>query len=439
MALIKKPQGGYRLLPIDHLCVAWCAYKSGRLSWLGFRVFLALQEVVARREAAKRSGGAKADGLWLSTVVPELQTLVRCARPSQVRSALASLERAGQVRTDGKGIDLNSQVEQNAQVSAMLGRIARRGTVPVPRRVLVHLAAGASTAVAAYMLGVVLRCCHLRGRGEFRSRGRCSARYVAELFGLHLRTVKRASAMVAGYGWVRKDRPDRWTRRYGPVVHVVVDWARSGIESPPVPAPACTDSPPQVTRRHTGSPPVNKKQELLSDLRNQEPQVVPKAASMRPCPKATTALGSLTVAELWDPNRLDRRFHVAVEAGLVDSGIAGRLRFFAAAQHALRVATRNPCGLFATVVRRRLWSFISQEDEDRARAMIQTVERPAARGQSPCTTNKRLDRLIAGVADRMGLPSRHDSTNSRTNPPMWSKKLARSRRVASSLWWQVEL
>lgn len=44
------------------------------------------------------------------------------------------------------------------------------------------------------------------------------------------------------------------------------------------------------------------------------------------------------------------------------------------------------------------WPFISHEDEDRARAILQKLDLASAGCQSSCVPNKRLGELIAGVA-----------------------------------------
>jgi len=69
----------------------------------------------------------------------------------------------------------------------------------------------------------------------------------------------------------------------------------------------------------------------------------------------------------------------AVGRGLAKSGDAGELEFFAAAVHAVRIAKANPCGLFATIVRKGLWSFVSQSDEDHARGRLRDCRRAAAK------------------------------------------------------------
>ena len=48
-------------------------------------------------------------------------------------------------------------------------------------------------------------------------------------------------------------------------------------------------------------------------------------------------------------------------------GEAGRVEFLAAAIHAVKVGTRNPAGLFAAILRKKLWGYITQADEDQAR------------------------------------------------------------------------
>lgn len=84
----------------------------------------------------------------------------------------------------------------------------------------------------------------------------------------------------------------------------------------------------------------------------------------------------------------------AVRAGLVPRSEAGVLNLVAAAGHARRVASRNPAGLFAAVVRRGLWSYISGEDEDRARAAARAVW--AVVTERSASEHRPHERLAAG-------------------------------------------
>ena len=82
--------------------------------------------------------------------------------------------------------------------------------------------------------------------------------------------------------------------------------------------------------------------------------------------------------DLRDPARLLDLHAQAIAAGYVSSSEADRLNFFAAANHARVIGSRNPPGLFVRIVRSGLWSFLTQDDEDVAR--VQLRARPLPRG-----------------------------------------------------------
>jgi len=84
-------------------------------------------------------------------------------------------------------------------------------------------------------------------------------------------------------------------------------------------------------------------------------------------------LGHVEERDLRTPDGIGRLFKRATACGLVKPSEAGSLAVVAAAAHALRVARQNPGGLFATVVRRGLWSYIGGEDEDRARRLAKVI------------------------------------------------------------------
>lgn len=396
-----KPHGGYRTIPMEQLCLAWCAYGERRLSWLAFRAYLAVHEVAARREAAQRSAKRKLAKLNWPSVINQVHELVSCARTSQVQSALEALRALGLVvQTDDvfpEAVDLDA-VPAAAEMFEMSGR---RGSVPVPRQALRYLAAEGTSGTAAYMLAVIVRCCHVRGRGAYRVRGRCSTRFAAELFGIHQRTVKRAAVVVRGLGWIAKqsDR-DRWSQRHGPAMVINRDWKWSSMKTPP-----------RNTTRDTKMSPLNKKQELLSDLMNQEGSVVPAAGSSAEQKKPGRSLHLIEVGELTDIERLLSRFTRAVEDGLVSNTPASRLRFVAAAQRALRVATRNACGLFVTVVRENRWSYISLADEDRAYRMLKYAEAKAELNEPCGLRSSAFGELVASVVGGVSWPEIRNEKN----------------------------
>jgi hypothetical protein len=73
--------------------------------------------------------------------------------------------------------------------------------------------------------------------------------------------------------------------------------------------------------------------------------------------------------DLVKPDRLLLLFEDAERHGMVTRCEAHKLAFFSAAQHARRVARHNVAGLFARIVRKGLYEFLSQEDVRRVEAV----------------------------------------------------------------------
>jgi hypothetical protein len=76
------------------------------------------------------------------------------------------------------------------------------------------------------------------------------------------------------------------------------------------------------------------------------------------------------IGDLENPNRLAVLFVDAERHGLVTRSEAGQLAFFAAAEHSRRVGSKNPAGLFASLVRKRCYAYITQRDEEVARRIV---------------------------------------------------------------------
>jgi hypothetical protein len=70
--------------------------------------------------------------------------------------------------------------------------------------------------------------------------------------------------------------------------------------------------------------------------------------------------------DLADTGRLLELYAQAVAQGLVAASEWGRLRFVAAAEHARAIGTKNPSGLFASLVRAGTLHFATEGDETAA-------------------------------------------------------------------------
>jgi hypothetical protein len=74
--------------------------------------------------------------------------------------------------------------------------------------------------------------------------------------------------------------------------------------------------------------------------------------------------------DLHNTERLLTLFAQAHTQGLIGTSDADRLTFVATAEHAYAVGTANSPGLFAHLIRHRLWHHVTQEDEDLARRRL---------------------------------------------------------------------
>jgi hypothetical protein len=77
----------------------------------------------------------------------------------------------------------------------------------------------------------------------------------------------------------------------------------------------------------------------------------------------STTLRHIVPEDLQDTSRLLVLFEQAQREGLIGKSDSERLTFISLAEHARVVGAQNPCGLFAELLRRGRWHFITESDE----------------------------------------------------------------------------
>jgi hypothetical protein len=111
-------------------------------------------------------------------------------------------------------------------------------------------------------------------------------------------------------------------------------------------------------------------------------------------------LSDVRIEDLKDTGRLLDLLGQAIDRKQIGSSEADRLKFLAAAEHALAIGQGNPPGLFAYLVRGSCWRYITQGDEDRANARIKAFlrgpELPAAVAKVPTRPALSGDARIVG-------------------------------------------
>ena len=89
-----------------------------------------------------------------------------------------------------------------------------------------------------------------------------------------------------------------------------------------------------------------------------------------PAPLAPPTLQHIIPDDLRETARLLTLCTQAQEHGLLGTSESARLTFVALAEHACGLGATNPCGLFAALIRRQCWHYVTDRDEDAASARL---------------------------------------------------------------------
>jgi hypothetical protein len=415
----RKPAGGFNLISITQLMMAWCAFREGHIGLKELRVYFALVEMKARRCIL-------AEGQTPEFAIEELRKLVGGAGGEVLRESLRRLSRVGLVLNLSKetielATDLDELTFDTTPVREALDKIPHHDRlVPVPRRVIRLIAGGARRTLIATLLGHMIRCLFYRG-GKVHPSGVVKAPWVADVFGVSERQVHLQRQHLVELGLlVRLDTPQRVLNRHGQWFAFDLDWspaapAEVGAPNDPAPPMAKTITEPSAASPPAGATPPDggRGGELApSESSGQPPEVFPttdspkknseplredlktnKPGSAGPAGFSKTdreekipdpTLRDVRPEDLRNPARLMDLHAQAVEQGAISNSEADRLNFFAAANHARVIGSVNPPGLFVRIFRSKLFGFLTQDDEDVARAQIRNLLYPkTAPEQSP--------------------------------------------------------
>lgn len=303
----------------------------------------------------------------------ELHGMVGGVGGEHIRHSLNRLDKAGLVCWsettlqigDGEAIEYLDDSAELCRMADLTVNIRRK--VPVPRRVIRFLAGGQRPVVIATVFGHLLRCVYYRKAGV-RSDGLVKASWIADVFNVHERNVKAARSQLARCGLLQLGHANQFVlNRFGlpTVVNLLwIDPARALVNR----EKAANKPPPRQPQSTTGSPPPRKTGNSLSRVEHQK-LGAPSPHGVRKRTGRGTRFPSLTTADLRNGEALLAFHDFAVSLGWCMPSEADLLLVCSAAAHALRVASRNPPGLFMNVVRHRMSMYISQRDEDAGRRM----------------------------------------------------------------------
>src|SRR5215471_9680778 len=412
---MRKPVGGFVFLTVRQLCLLWWAYRTRLIQLMDVRVWFAAQEMTARR--------CQIDSGQVPTYTPhELHGLVGGVGGEHLRASLRRLETTGLLIWSSTTLTFAASPtdlrggHNLADFHAMYHAIPNHHRrVPVPRQVIRLIAGGCRASVIATLLGYLLRCLYYRDR-HCVSGGWCKASWIAEVFRMDLRSIKAARKHLVTIGWLRLcDTPQTLCNRWGMYALISLAWTRTTRERTAEAnlGTRSSGSPPPPEFCTTGLPPLPKEyKQPFQELQHQQP-ALQAAFPTLPQPHQHIAHASTTPSsgvknqgqehrkatiiqpptlrhiipeDLQDTARLLTLFAQAQTQGLIGKSDSDRLTFLALAEHAQVVGSQNPCGLFAALVQRQQWHFVTDNDEDVAQVRLKAyLYGPTARAAPPPT------------------------------------------------------
>jgi hypothetical protein len=362
----RKPLGGFLFLTVTQLSMVWWAYRKQHIQLKDLRVWFGALELVARRcqlNDEQRAGYG----------IKELRTLV--AGRGGEEGSIHRLQAVGLLSWSATEITFAQEVSELclcdvSSLHEMLSRIQNhRRQVPVPRRVVRFIAAPSKRCVIATLLGHLIRCLYYHA-GECVSGGFCKASWVAEVFTIDLRNVKASRKFLAQTLGLLQcvPIPQSLKNRYGQKVLINLAWDGAAVENSPH---ETSQLPPLEAPSDITLPPLEEHRKPLREQKHQEPvHRGHDSGGLEEHRAGEPTLTHIVPEDLRDTARLLTLFEEAQEKDMIGGSESERLTFVATAERARVRGVENPEGLFAELVRRRLWHFVTQDDEDRAHTRL---------------------------------------------------------------------
>lgn len=444
-------EGGFRHISIMQLAMTWWLYSGKHLNARQFRMVFALHEQQQRRSVRQKGVERPEKPAYGFT---ELRRLIGARDPETVTDAalrrdLAKLAKLGLVKAEARSISFATSpnqltVEDLAGFWQLYEQIPnQRRRVAMPRRTLRALAGGFSRSTSGVILALLIRGMfgHKKQDG-YRHDGRAKCSWIAEVFGLGLRSVKAARAQLVDRAWITELPTTQWQKnKWG--MHYVIDidhdWSPGSTPehddqkpandqavgeggtpgnapgkivkiAPPTSggggksAPPCLNSSPSSIEEelNNSSPAQDAGRSVVSSKKNSGTRQPPKLHDMQP-------------EDLQSFERLHQLYEQAVDRGRAHAGERGRLDFFALA-HRAKAHGDNPVRLFAALLRDQRWAWITDSDEDEAHRWIKHHTQGIARKRKP-------------THDEDGTPL--TSTPFKRQRPQWDELSADARVVAA--------
>lgn len=395
-------QSGYKTITPVEIANCLQAWETGEISYQGLRVYFGSFAMQAIREAARRSARRKGRRPMAK---PRYRVSEVCGLTGlsdrTVKRELRSLTGASLVGFSEHEIVFHKAplVGSEKLCKGLAGKRSSRRPIPVPRSVLRFIARSSRPAMGLTMLAYVMRGMVIeRNGGEVKGAGTVKASWVAQAFGLSLRSVKGARKRLIAMGFISKDiaSTQRKLNRDGSYFRINLEWNEKVGDSDGLPVREKI-APPLDNSCASFAPPYKDKK-TSTESKNQETQKSSGVLKTNSRQGKDPRLSDVKLEDLKNFFHLEILFQQAVKAGWLGRSEANFLNWIAASVRARTVAARDPVRVFVSLVKNGRWNFITQEQEDRARVAIKRFREIPVSDQRPVqATVKPVERIPTPV------------------------------------------
>ena len=235
--------GSFTKISVHQLVMAWWCFQAKHITKRQLRLYFAAHEMSTRRRFSRDQ-----EPLYR---LDEVKALVggrgSKSADAELRADIIRLRKIGLVAIGKHKIAFATSIEQLKvdeiqSFWTMLGEVRNnRRSVPVPRRMIRALAAGYSRGVTAVVICTLIRSLYWhKAEQGYRIDGRVKREWIAQVFGVSLRTVTDARRQLIDIGWIKPiDDPQWLLNRYGAHDLINIEW----FSPPPTSPPTHTQTP----------------------------------------------------------------------------------------------------------------------------------------------------------------------------------------------------
>ncbi len=238
----------------------------------------------------------------------------------------------------------------------------RKGTrsIPVPRKLIKFLASTNKPTLFITLIAYLLRGLSIkRGTGEANSKGTVKASWIANAFGISLRSAKSSRRELINLQIISKDETSyqRKLNRTGSYFIINTEWGRAVNNSQfaPPSTKKCTEFAPPIERLKTTKVIKNHKTKKFNSGLKKKKIKPPNIFNF-----------SLDELKMRDSN--EKLYWQAVDRGLIKHSEANVLNWLSATVRASKFENTIP--IFMGIIKKKLWQNITLEEEDRARLAL---------------------------------------------------------------------